>query len=242
MCIIYSNDGGVGAMRVLGARFLDAAGNELSEGGGALLELDAIDVSEFKFPIEKVRVEVACDVTNPLTGPMGASAVYGPQKGASVEDVNKLDAALSNYADIVRRDLGKDIEEMPGAGAAGGLGAGLAAFLNADLRSGIDMVLDAAGFDEALIGADLVITGEGQMDEQTAYGKTIGGVLKRAGAAGVPVAAIAGSIKGNVRSLYDAGLRAAFSITSGPMSLQYAMSNAADLLEITSANIVRLRM
>lgn len=237
-----TNDGGSGAMRALGARFLDRDGKDLPEGGAALVDLAHIDMSDFKFPLDKVAVEVACDVTNPLCGPLGASAVFGPQKGASPEMVEQLDSALRNYADIIKRDLGKDIIDMPGAGAAGGLGAALAAFLNAKLRSGIDMVLDAAGFDEALIGADLVITGEGRIDEQTAYGKTIGGVLKRAVKANVPVVAIAGSVAGDIRVLFDAGLTAAFSIVSGPVSLDYAMSHAAELIESVSANIVRLKL
>lgn len=236
-----TNDGGAGAMAALGARFLDANGDNLLPGGAALADLTSIDVSGFIFPTGEVRVEVACDVTNPLTGPAGASAVYGPQKGATQEMVAQLDAALANYAQVIAANLNKDIADMPGAGAAGGLGAGLAAFLDAELRSGIDMVLDAARFDEALRGADLVITGEGRIDEQTAYGKTIGGVLKRAVAAGVPVVAVAGSVASDVTALYDAGLTAALSITPGPMTLAEAMSTAGDLLESVSANIIRLR-
>lgn len=235
-----TNDAGAGAMSALGARFLDSAGYELAPGGGALASLDRIDTSSFRFPAGRVRVEIACDVTNPLTGPLGASAIYGPQKGASPETVARLDAALSRFAEVVKRDLGQDVSEMPGAGAAGGLGAGLAAFLEARLRSGIDMVLDAAGFDQALARADLVITGEGRIDEQTAYGKVVGGVLKRASAAGIPVVAIAGSCRGDIRLLYDAGLTAAFSITSGPMSIDYSMKHAEELIVALSANIARL--
>lgn len=237
-----TNDGGSGAMRALGAKFLDAQGRELPEGGAALADLDRIDMSGFEFPSDRIRVEVASDVTNPLCGPRGASAVFGPQKGATPEMVERLDAALANYAAIMKRDLGRDVAEMPGAGAAGGLGAGLAAFLGATLRSGIDMVLDAARFDEALEGADLVITGEGKVDEQTACGKTIGGVLKRAEKHRVPVVAVAGSVSGDIRALYDAGLTSAFSIAPGPMSLDYAMKHAAELVMSLSANIARLRL
>ncbi len=236
-----TNDGGAGAMTALGARFLDTDGNQLRPGGAALADLADIDLSGFRVPLDRVRIEVACDVTNPLTGPTGASAVYGPQKGATPEMVAQLDVALSNYAQVIAKKLNKNIAEMPGAGAAGGLGAGLAAFLNADLRSGIDMVLDAANFDEALKDADLVITGEGKIDEQTAYGKTIGGVLARASKAGVPVVAVAGAVAGNIQALYDAGLTAAFSIVSGPTSLAEAMANAGDLLETVSASIARVR-
>lgn len=235
-----TNDGGSGAMRALGARFLDKHGNELAQGGAALAGLAHIDMSGFKFPLGRVSVEVACDVSNPLTGPMGASAVYGPQKGATPEMVAQLDSALANFADVIKRDLGKDIDKMPGAGAAGGLGAGLAAFLDARLRSGIDMVLGAARFDEAIAGADLIITGEGRIDEQTAYGKTIGGILKRTKKPGVPVVAIAGAVQGDVRALFDAGLVAAFSIAPGPVTLDYAMQNAAYLIEQTAANVARL--
>ncbi len=237
-----TNDAGAGAMSALGARFLDASGAELAPGGAALADLAHIDLSSFRFPLDRIAVEVACDVTNPLIGPRGASPVFGPQKGASPEMVERLDAALLRFADVVKRDLGKDIGEMPGAGAAGGLGAGLAAFLDAKLRSGIDIVLDAAGFDEAIAHADLIITGEGKIDEQTAYGKTIGGVLRRASDRGIPVVAVAGSCSGDLRPLYDAGLTAAFSITPGPMSLDYAMKRASELLTSLSANITRLAL
>lgn len=237
-----TNDGGSGAMSALGARFLDENGNELSLGGAVLAKLDRIDMSGFKFPLDRVSVEVACDVTNPLCGELGASAVFGPQKGATPEMVTELDNALFKYAHVIKRDLNKDIENMPGAGAAGGLGAGLAAFLNAELRSGVDIVLDAAKFDEALSNADLVITGEGKIDEQTAYGKTIGGVLRQASKRGVRVVAIAGSMSGNMDVLYEAGLTAAFSITNGPMTLEYAMTHAGELIESVSENIVRMRL
>lgn len=235
-----TNDAGAGAMAALGVRFLDANGNELPPGGAALANLHRVDMSSFDFPLDRITVEVACDVANPLTGPEGASAVFGPQKGATLEMVERLDKALAHFAEVIRRDLRQDISELSGAGAAGGLGGGLAAFLRAKLRSGIDMVLDAVHFDEAIAGANLVITGEGRIDEQTAYGKTIGGVLRRASRAGVPVVALAGSYSGDLRALYDAGLAAVFSIAPGPVSIQYAMEHAAELLVNTSANVARL--
>lgn len=235
-----TNDAGAGAMAALGVRFLDANGNELPPGGAALANLHRVDMSSFDFPLDRITVEVACDVANPLTGPEGASAVFGPQKGATLEMVERLDKALAHFAEVIRRDLGQDISELSGAGAAGGLGGGLAAFLRAKLRSGIDMVLDVVHFDEAIAGANLVITGEGRIDEQTAYGKTIGGVLRRASRAGVPVVALAGSYSGDLRALYDAGLAAVFSIAPGPVSLQYTMEHAAELLVNTSANVARL--
>lgn len=227
-----TNDGGAGAMSALGARFLDAEGKELPPGGAALARLAHIDMSGFRFATGRVAVEAACDVDNPLTGPHGASAVYGPQKGATPEMVETLDAALANYAEVIKRDLGKDIAAVPGAGAAGGLGAGLAAFLNADLRSGIDMVLDAVAFDRILTRVDLVITGEGRLDEQTAHGKAIGGILRRALAARVPVIAIAGSVSGEI-----AGLSAAYSLVSDTVTPDYAMAHAAELLEEKAAQL-----
>ncbi len=235
-----TNDGGSGAMSALGAKFLDRDGNELPPGGASLKNLYSIDMAGFRFPVGRVQVEAACDVTNPLIGPLGASAVYGPQKGASNEDVFELDAALANYGEVIKRELGCDVINRDGAGAAGGLGAALSAFLKAELRSGIDIVLDAVGFNEALTGADIVITGEGKIDEQSGFGKVLDGILKRASKNNVPVVAIAGAISGDIRTLYDKGLTSAFSIALGPMSLDYAMANSAMLLRSVSANIARL--
>ncbi|MDH7601699.1 MAG: glycerate kinase, partial [Armatimonadota bacterium] len=151
-----------------------------------------------------------------------------------------LDRGLRRWAQVVKEQIGKDVANLPGSGAAGGLGAALAAFLNAELRSGIDIVLDAVDFDKHLAEADLVITGEGKLDEQTGFGKAVGGVLRRASAAGVPVVALAGSCAGDLRSLYDAGLTAAFSIVPGPMTAAYAMSHAHELLMSLAANVSRL--
>ena len=222
-----TNDGGAGAMAALGVRFFDSDGRELPPGGAALVNLDRIDVSGFRFPVGKIPVEVACDVVNPLTGPNGASAVYGPQKGATPEMVRILDSALENYARVIMRDLGKDILDLPGGGAAGGLGAGLVAFLKAQLHSGIEMILDAIGLDDIIANADLIITGEGRLDEQTAHGKTIAGILKRA--KGVPVIAIAGSISGQI-----AGLAAAYSLTNETVTPEHAIAHAAKLLEFVT--------
>ncbi len=235
-----TNECGAGAMAALGAKFLDSAGRELPPGGAALAQLDRIDMYGFIHLPDKLVFEVACDVTNPLCGPEGASAIYGPQKGATPQMVAELDAALANYARVIKRDLGKQIIDLPGAGAAGGLGAGLSAFLNAQLRSGIDIVLDSARFDEHIQDAALIITGEGRIDDQTANGKTIAGILKRASIANVPVVAIAGSVCGDISRLHDIGLTAAFGITSGPVSLEYAMENAGCLIEGVSESIMRL--
>src|SRR5450759_3676904 len=181
-----TNDGGVGMAQALGYRFLDAAGVDLPRGGAALLRLERIDDSKLNPGWRSVQVRVACDVTNPLTGPEGASAVYGPQKGADPAMVRLLDQALGRLAQVIEHQYGKRVADIPGAGAAGGTGAGLMAFLDAKLVSGAAVVVDASGFDEALPGAQLVITGEGRADGQTAYGKAPGEVARRAQAAGIP--------------------------------------------------------
>ncbi len=188
-----TNDGGAGMAQALGYRLLDASGHDLERGGAALARLQSIDSSGFDRAWRAIGVRVACDVTNPLTGPLGASAVYGPQKGADPEMVRQLDTALATLSEVIERDLGRNVSDVAGAGAAGGTGAGLMAFLGADLVPGAALVVEAAGFDEKLKGASLVITGEGRVDEQTAYGKAPGEVARRAQAAGVPVLLLAGS-------------------------------------------------
>jgi glycerate kinase len=235
-----TNDAGAGAIAALGVRFLDAHGCDLPPGGLALAELERIDVSGLRFPVGKVEVLIATDVTNPLCGPDGASLVYGPQKGASPELAVQLDRALRRFADVLADEIGKDVSELRGAGAAGGLGASLAAFLSGRLTSGIDLILDLVGFDEEITHADLVITGEGSVDEQTVFGKTIAGVIKRANAVGVPVVALAGSISGDLTDLHKLGLTSAFSLVPRPMDTREAMENAAKLLEASSFQIMRL--
>jgi len=179
--------------RAFGYRFLDREGRDLSEGGAPLAHLARID-GQTDPRLVRVRIDVACDVRNPLLGPQGASAVYGPQKGASPEVVRELDAALGQYADVVERFVGRPIRDVPGAGAAGGLGAGLLAFLDARLVSGAELVLGAVGFAKRIVGADLVITGEGRIDRQSGFGKLTGAVVDAAHRANVPVAAVAGSL------------------------------------------------
>ena len=190
-----TNDGGAGMAQALGYRLLDALGHDLPPGGAPLLQLHRIERGSVDPGWASVKVLVACDVTNPLTGPEGASQVYGPQKGADAATVDILDRALAHFAEVIERDLGKAVADVPGAGAAGGTGAGLIAFLDASLVPGAALVVEASGFDQALIGATLVITGEGRVDSQTAYGKAPGEVARRAQAAGVPTLLIAG-IKG----------------------------------------------
>ena len=187
-----TTDGGAGMAQALGVRLLDAHGRDIGPGGAALSELDRIDTSNLAPEVHDLPFLVASDVDNPLTGPNGAAAVYGPQKGASAEDVAVLDEALVHYADVLARDLGADVAGRPGSGAAGGLGAGLMAFLGAELRPGIDVVLEAVRFDERLAAAGLVVTGEGKLDEQSFHGKTVAGVQRAASARGVPLLVVAG--------------------------------------------------
>ncbi|MDO8630841.1 MAG: glycerate kinase, partial [Phycisphaerales bacterium] len=188
-----TNDGGAGAMQALGVRFLDHAGVELKPGGAALADLTSIDASGLRFPAGSVEVVVACDVRNPLIGPEGASVVYGPQKGATPEMVRVLDDALSNYAKVISKYLNKEVVNLPGGGAAGGLAAGLVAFLDARIEAGAELVMDLVGFDDRIRDVDLIVTGEGRIDRQTLYGKTISAVLARARDRGVPIIALAGS-------------------------------------------------
>ena len=203
-----TNDAGAGMAQALGYRLLDRAGGELPRGGAALQTLDRIDGSKLHPGWRSVRVMVACDVTNPLTGPEGASYVYGPQKGADPITVAALDKALGHFAQVIERELGKRVADIPGAGAAGGTGAGLMAFLEAKLVPGAALVVGASNFDSALHGADLVITGEGRVDSQTAYGKAPGEIAQRAQAAGIPAVLIAG-IKGKGwEALMDKGVTA----------------------------------
>ena len=238
-----TNDGGAGALQAMGVRFLDQAGQPLPEklGGRDLARLAEIDTSGLRFPVGDVRLTIASDVSNPLLGPNGASAVYGPQKGATAQDVTGLEAALANYAEVIKRDLGKDVASRPGAGAAGGLGAGLMAFLDAQMQSGIDLVLDTIGFDEKTHGADWVWTGEGRIDSQTLHGKAISGVLRRCALLNVPMLAFGGSVDdAAAEALAFAGLKAAFPIVSGPMPLDEAIQNGKRLLAQAAARVIHL--
>ncbi|MBT5320430.1 MAG: glycerate kinase, partial [Chloroflexi bacterium] len=189
--------------------------------------------------LRDVEVTVACDVNNPLCGEDGASAVFGPQKGASPESIKQLDAALSRFADVVESDLGVSVRERPGAGAAGGLGAGLMAFLNARLAAGVDIVLDAVGLDDALEDADLVITGEGQIDHSTIFNKTPVGIAERAGKRGIPVIAIAGGLGAGYQETHDKGIASAFTLVSGPMTLDEAIADTSNLLAGVAEEIMR---
>ena len=234
-----TNDGGAGMAQALGYHLLDAQGHELPPGGLALQNLARIHVGGVHANWNDAQVDVACDVTNPMTGPSGASAVYGPQKGATPEMVAELDAALKHFAEIIRRDLGVDVESLPGAGAAGGLGAGLVAFTGARLRPGAEMVLEALKLDDRIKGADLVITGEGRLDSQTArFGKGPAAVARHARKAGIPVVALAGGIadEAELALLFD-GLEAT---VVEPCTLEDAIAQAEPLLLRAANRVMRL--
>ena len=237
-----TNDGGAGLATALGAQFLDAEGNPLPPGGGALARLQSVLADALHGGLAGVTVIAATDVTNPLCGPDGASAVFGPQKGATPDMVLELDAALANYAGVVARDLGRDVSEVPGAGAAGGLGAGLIAFAGATLQSGIDMVCDVLEFDSLLEGADLVITGEGRADHSTIFNKAPVGVARHAQAHGIPTVLLAGGLGPGYEELYDHGLAAVVCIADRPMSFDASLSRTAELLEAAAERTMRLIM
>jgi glycerate kinase len=232
-------DGGIGMAAALGYRFLDETGTPVEPTGGSLGAIVSIDRQNADPRLDGVSVSVACDVTNPLTGDKGASVVFSPQKGATPEQVTRLDAGLANLARVIRKDLGVAIADMPGAGAAGGLGGGLYAFVGAELKPGIDLVIDVVGLKDAINGADLVLTAEGRIDRQTRFNKAPAGVARTAKAAGVPCIAICGGVGDGIESLYDIGIEAVFSICSGPQSLAVAMQDANHLLSRQTEQVVR---
>ncbi len=235
-----TNDGGAGAMKALGAEFFDANGTRLSARPRSLYRLARIDVSGFRV-LRDFEIIVACDVTNPLCGPNGATEIYGAQKGVTGDLVPQLDDFLKLFAKIMKRDLGANVANVPGAGAAGGLGAGLMAFCGAKLRSGIDILFEASQFDERLKRCQLVITGEGKLDSQTAQGKAIAGVAKRAKALRIPVIALAGAMEWEAEAkLRKLGVTSSLSICDSPMSLDQAMQDSETLLANAAERAMRL--
>ncbi|MHC8327088.1 glycerate kinase [Pseudomonas sp. LB1P83] len=235
-----TNDGGAGAMQALGVKLLDAQGQTLAPGGMALAQLAQIDLSEINPRLANVRFDIAADVNNPLCGPHGASAIFGPQKGASPEQVQQLDAALGHFAELCAQALGKDVKDEPGSGAAGGLGFAAKAFLGAQFQAGVEVVAELVGLSEAVKGADLVITGEGRFDAQTLRGKTPFGVARIAREQGVPVIVIAGTLGEGYQELYAHGIDAAFALASGPMTLEQACAEAPRLLQDRASDIARV--
>ncbi|KOC89124.1 glycerate kinase [Winslowiella iniecta] len=232
-----TNDGGAGMVQALGARLLDKQGQQIGYGGGALTQLESIDISQLDKRIRDCRFEVACDVTNPLTGDEGASAIFGPQKGATPQLVAQLDRALEHYAKIIQRDLDIDVLHVPGGGAAGGMGAALHAFCHAELRRGIEIVTEALGLDALVQDATLVITGEGRIDSQTIHGKVPIGVAKVAKRYNKPVIGIAGSLTDDVGVVHQHGLDAVFSVIYSICTLEEALDNAAENVRMTARNI-----
>ncbi len=232
-----TNDGGAGMVQALGAKLMDKQGEQIGFGGGKLAELCRIDLSEFDPRIKNCRFEVACDVTNPLLGEEGASAVFGPQKGATPELVSQLDKALEHYARVIQRDLNRDVLSIAGGGAAGGMGAALHAFCQAELRRGIEIVTEALGLDELVKDASLVITGEGRIDSQTIHGKVPIGVAKVAKRYNKPVIGIAGSLTADVAVVHQHGLDAVFSVIYSICTLDDALENAAENVRMTARNI-----
>ncbi|WP_419239393.1 glycerate kinase [Photobacterium leiognathi] len=235
-----TNDGGIGMAQALGVRFLDKNNKQISYGGGALDRLHRIDISNIDPRLVSVKLEVACDVDNSLCGEKGASQVFGPQKGATPEMVARLDNNLAHYAEIIKHDLGKDVKDMAGAGAAGGMGAALLGLFNAQLRPGIEIVMDAVNLADVLKDADLVITGEGRIDSQTIHGKTPIGVARTAKRFNKPVIGIAGSLSYDCNVVHEHGIDAVFSVVPRSVSLAEALAEAAINVELTARNVAAI--
>ena len=234
-----TNDGGAGFVSALGAKLYDENGKEVESNGISLSSIRDIDMSNFDKRVKNTTVRVACDVTNPLCGNEGASAIFGPQKGANPEEVNLLDKNLLHWASLIKDQLGKDILNVPGAGAAGGLGGGLMAFTDAELSIGANIVLDSLNYDEHLRDVDLVIVGEGSTDKSTQFNKSPVAVAMRAKKLGIPVICLSGSIGEGYSESRDLGISSFFSIVSGPTELKYAIENAHELIVKSTEEIIR---
>ena len=235
-----TNDGGCGCAAALGVRFYDADGQSFVPVGDTLGRIARIDTAEAEALLRSVEITVMCDVTNPLYGPTGAAYVFAPQKGADAEKVKSLDAGLRHFGDVIRSQLGIDVSRMPGAGAAGGMGAGCVALLGGTIQSGIDAVLDVTGFDRQLEGADLVITGEGRIDSQSADGKVVSGVARRTRAKGIPLIAIAGGIADSAGAVYDIGVSAMFSTDRAALPVDMLGARSPGDYEATLSDIMSL--
>lgn len=233
-----TTDGGAGILQALGARLLDSSGQDIRPGGAGLRLLDTLDLSPAREALAGIELVVACDVSNPLLGPEGAAAVFGPQKGALPEDVRQLDAALSHFSRLAS-EQGFDIQSFPGSGAAGGIGGMVAGMLGATLKSGIELVMETVGLAPKIAGADLVITAEGAIDGQSAAGKTPAGVSSLARKHGVPVIGLCGRLGRDLQAMHDLGLTAAYSIVPGPATLEEAMHEAEANLKQTAGQLAR---
>lgn len=232
-----TNDGGAGMMQALGAKLLDQHHQELQPGGAALAQLAHIDLSQLDPRLQQVKITVACDVDNPLCGDHGASAIFGPQKGATPEKVQQLDKALHHYGTLLEQTTGRKVLQVPGAGAAGGMGAALIGFLAAELRPGIEIVIETLHLEDAVRDADLVITGEGRLDSQSIHGKTPIGVARVAKRHHLPVIAIAGSLSKDYQVVHQHGIDAAFAVIDRIVTLPEALAEAARNLEVTARNV-----
>ncbi len=234
-----TSDGGAGMAKALGVRFLNADGEEIPCGLAGLSELASIDCSQMTGKLEGIEVIALTDVTNPLTGPDGAVCVFGPQKGIPTDDVTKLDGWMARYAEILNATVGRAVDAVPGSGAAGGLGAALVAFCGARIQRGIETLLDIIGLEDAMDGVDLVITGEGRMDSQSAFGKAPIGVAKRAKRHGIPVVAVVGGRADDLGGVYEAGIDLVLSIATGPITLAESIARADVLVPIAGENAIR---
>tara|TARA_B100001250_G_scaffold232532_1_gene199681 strand:- start:6120 stop:7256 length:1137 start_codon:yes stop_codon:yes gene_type:complete len=234
-----TNDGGAGFATAIGARLLDKNNNAIYPSGENLSLIDKIDLSNLDQRIKDIEVQVACDVNNPLCGETGASAIFGPQKGASNNDIDILDSNLLHWSELIKDQMGKDVKDIPGAGAAGGLGAGLMAFVNAELALGADIVLNTLDYDKKLKDIDLVIVGEGQTDKSTQYNKSPVAVSTRAKKLGIPVICISGSLGEGYKECTNQGIDSFFSIVNKPMELEFALNNAYDLISSSTEEIYK---
>ena len=232
-----TNDGGMGMIKALGGKFLNKEGESIGEGGGALDSLNQIDITELDKRLLKCEIIGACDVSNPITGKQGASFVFGGQKGGNFLELEQLDKNLLHYVSIIKSDLGKDVKEIEGTGAAGGTGMALLAFFDAKLVRGIDLIIDALQLEAHIKNAHLVVTGEGKIDRQTLYGKTITGVAKIAKKHGIPVIAITGKIENDIDEVYKLGVTSIFSVVNQPMDLQESMEKTDYLIQSCVMNI-----
>lgn len=235
-----TNDGGMGCLQALGARFVDSAGNELDGCGKNLALVDSIDLAGLDARLHTASLTVMCDVTNPLCGENGATRTFAPQKGATPEMVEALEQGMQNYRQVLLKQFGVDCNQVPGSGAAGGLGAALFVALGATMKSGVQTVLDLIGFDQHLAQVDLVVTGEGRSDWQSCFGKVVSGVGERCLAQGVPAIALCGSVGPGYEGLYEHGIRSIVTTVDSPMSLADAMANAEDLYYRAAVRMFRM--
>ncbi len=234
-----TNDGGTGAACALGIRFLDAAGNEFVPVGETLGHIASIDGSGLCPKLKNAELITMCDIDNPLCGPQGASAVFGPQKGADAATVDMLDRNLAHLSEVIKKDLGKDVLTLPGAGAAGGMGAGMVAFFGSKLQMGIETVLDTVSFDKLAEGADLIVSGEGRIDSQSLRGKVVAGVAGHAKRMGVPLVAVVGDIGDNIEPVYSMGVTAVFSINQVAVDFSISKTRTRSDLAKTMDNLTR---